>query len=153
MSLIQPPASRNRAAAWLGMFAILMLFIAPVVSRSLEHARAGSAETTVMADCGMAMPKPMHHDIHSPPAAPEKAASPMMQHGGGHHNMAMMMDDSACGYCVLLLHAPLLDVSHAPLFWSQSLASRPPPTHYLVPLFARRSYRITAARPPSFPLI
>ncbi|WP_332107489.1 hypothetical protein [Serratia ureilytica] len=26
------------------MFAILMLFIAPVVSRSLEHARAGSAE-------------------------------------------------------------------------------------------------------------
>ncbi|HEI8503342.1 TPA: hypothetical protein SLF17_000441 [Serratia marcescens] len=70
------------------MFAILMLFIAPVVSRSLEHARAGSAETTVMADC------------------------------------------------VLLLHAPLLDVSHAPLFWSQSLASRPPPTHYLVPLFA-----------------
>ncbi|BCZ57709.1 DUF2946 domain-containing protein [Serratia sp. TSA_130.2] len=120
------------------MFAILMLFIAPVVSRSLEHARAGSAETTVMADCGMAMPKPkpMHHDMHSPPAAPEKAASPMMQHGGGHHNMAMMMDDSACGYCVLLLHAPLLDVSHAPLFWSQSLASRPPPTHYLVPLFA-----------------
>ncbi|NMM72315.1 hypothetical protein BSF37_11000 [Serratia marcescens] len=89
-----------------------------------------------MADCGMAMPKPMHHDMHSPPAAPEKAASPMMQHGGGHHNMAMMMDDSACGYCVLLLHAPLLDVSHAPLFWSQSLASRPPPTHYLVPLFA-----------------
>ncbi|WP_122016596.1 DUF2946 domain-containing protein [Serratia marcescens] len=84
------------------MFAILMLFIAPVVSRALEHARAGSAETTVMADCGM----------------------------------AMMMDDSACGYCVLLLHAPLLDVSHAPLFWSQSLASRPPPTHYLVPLFA-----------------
>jgi hypothetical protein len=37
---------------------------------------------------------------------------------------------------VLLLHAPLLDVSHAPLFWSQSLASRPPPIHYLVPLFA-----------------
>lgn len=59
-----------------------------------------------------------------------------MQHGGGHHNMAMMMDDSACGYCVLLLHAPLLDVSHAPLFWSRLLASRPPPIHYLVPLFA-----------------
>ncbi|ENL8544382.1 hypothetical protein AB9K78_001570 [Serratia marcescens] len=34
------------------------------------------------------------------------------------------------------MHSPLLDVSHAPLFWSQSLASRPPPIHYLVPLFA-----------------
>lgn len=77
----------------------------------------------------------MHHGMHSPPPEPEKAAQPLMQHGGGHHNMAMM-DDSACGYCVLLLHAPLLDVSHAPLFWSQLLASRPPPIHYLVPLFA-----------------
>lgn len=93
------------------MFAILMLFIAPVVSRSLEHVRAGSAGTTVMADCGMEMP--MHHGMHSPPPEPEKASQPLMQHGGGHHNMAMMMDDSACGYCVLLLHAPLLDVSHA----------------------------------------
>ncbi|EMG9487822.1 TPA: DUF2946 domain-containing protein [Serratia marcescens] len=134
MSLIQRSASRNRAAAWLGVFAILMLFIAPVVSRSLEHVRAGSAGTTVMADCGMDMP--MHHGMHSPPPEPEKASQPLMQHGGGHHNMAMMMDDSACGYCVLLLHAPLLDVSHGPLFWSQSLASRPPPIHYLVPLFA-----------------
>ncbi|WP_341476514.1 DUF2946 family protein, partial [Serratia marcescens] len=53
MSLIQPSTSRNRAAAWLGVFAILMLFIAPVVSRSLEHVRAGSAGATVMADCGM----------------------------------------------------------------------------------------------------
>ncbi|WP_391564286.1 DUF2946 domain-containing protein [Serratia marcescens] len=111
-----------------------MLFIAPVISRSLEHVRAGSAGTAVMADCGMDMP--MHHGMRSPSSEPEKASPPLMQHGGGHHNMAIMMDDSACGYCVLLLHAPLLDVSHAPLFWSQSLASRPPPIRYLVPLFA-----------------
>ncbi|WP_337039775.1 DUF2946 domain-containing protein [Serratia marcescens] len=126
------------------MFAILMLFIAPVISRSLEHVRAGSAGTAVMADCGMDMP--MHHGMHSPP---------LMQHGGGHHNMAMMMDDSACGYCVLLLHAPLLDVSHAPLFWSQSLASRPPPIRYLVPLFAHVVHTELQPRapPPLFPLI
>ncbi|CAI0814860.1 DUF2946 domain-containing protein [Serratia ficaria] len=143
MSLIQTNASRSLAPAWLGIFAILMLFIAPVVSRSLEHARVGSAETTVMADCGMEMP--MHHQ----PVPPQAHA------GAGSHTMAMMMDDSACGYCVLLIHAPLLDLSGAPLFWSGSLTSRPPPIYAIFPLFAHVIHTELQPRAPpaSFPLI
>ncbi|CAI0781194.1 Protein of uncharacterised function (DUF2946) [Serratia entomophila] len=147
MSLIQAHVSRSRAPAWLGIFAILMLFIAPVISRSLEHARVGNAETTTMADCGMEMP--MHHQ-----PAPEPNAHVAMTHTGS-HNMAMMMDDSACGYCVLLIHAPLLDLTRAPLFWSASISSRAPPLRYIPPLFAHviETELQPRAPPASFPLL
>ncbi|MGO2436970.1 MAG: hypothetical protein ACTH8A_12995 [Serratia proteamaculans] len=46
-----------------------MLFIAPVISRSLEHARVGQSEPAGMADCGMDMS--MHsHRRQSQPARP-----------------------------------------------------------------------------------
>ncbi|MFP7606466.1 DUF2946 domain-containing protein [Serratia quinivorans] len=155
MSLIRTATSRSRLPACLGIFAILMLFIAPVISRSLEHARVGQSETASMADCGMDMSTHMHHP---PPSAPSgKASQPGMPMGmqTGSHNMAMMMDDSACGYCVLLIHVPLLDLAYSPLFWSGSLLSRAPPAHYIFPLFAHLTYSESQPRAPpaSLPLI
>jgi hypothetical protein len=132
-----------------------MLFIAPVISRSLEHARVGQSETASMADCGMDMSTHMHHP--APPAPSPKASMPGMSMAmqTGSHNMAMMMDDSACGYCVLLIHVPLLDLAYAPLFWSGSLLSRAPPANYIFPLFAHVAYSEAQPRAPpaSRPLI
>jgi hypothetical protein len=131
-----------------------MLFIAPVISRSLEHARVGQSETASMADCGMDMSAHRHH---SPPSAPSaKASMPgMLAMQTGSHNMAMMMDDSACGYCVLLIHVPLLDLAYSPLFWSGTLLSRAPPAHYIFPLFAHVAHSEAQPRAPpvSLPLI
>lgn len=152
MSLIRAATSRNRLPACLGIFAILMLFIAPVISRSLEHARVGQSETASMADCGMDMSTHMHHP---PPSASNAKASMPMAMQTGSHNMAMMMDDSACGYCVLLIHVPLLDLAYSPLFWSGSLLSRAPPAHYIFPLFAHVAHSEAQPRAPpaSLPLI
>jgi hypothetical protein len=132
-----------------------MLFIAPVISRSLEHARVGQSDTASMADCGMDMSAHRHH---SPPSAPSaKVSMPGMSMAmqTGSHNMAMMMDDSACGYCVLLIHVPLLDLAYSPLFWSGTLLSRAPPAHYIFPLFAHVAHSGAQPRAPpaSLPLI
>ncbi len=152
MSLIRTATSRSRLPACLGIFAILMLFIAPVISRSLEHARVGQSETAVMADCGMDMSM---HSHHQPPSEPTGNAGMPMTMQTGSHNMAMMMDDSACGYCVLLIHVPLLDLAYSPLFWSGSLLSRAPPAHYIFPLFAHVIHTELQPRAPpaSLPLI
>ncbi|EPC4490331.1 DUF2946 domain-containing protein [Serratia liquefaciens] len=150
MSLIRTATSRSHLPASLGIFAILMLFIAPVISRSLEHARVGQSETVAMTDCGMDMSA---HGHHPPPEPGAQSMTMTMQTGS--HNMAMMMDDSACGYCVLLIHVPLLDLASSPLFWSGSLLSRAPPLHYIFPLFAHviHSESQPRAPPASLPLI
>nr|WP_275670523.1 DUF2946 domain-containing protein [Photorhabdus khanii] len=109
LSLIQIYTSRSRLSACLGIFAILMLFIAPVISRSLEHARVGESHS----DIASASPGTNHHD-----------GMQMGMHAG---NGMSMLDDIACGYCVFLIHVPLLDLANTPLFWSTSLTSRSPP--------------------------
>lgn len=109
MSLIQIYASRSRLPAWLGLCAILLLFIAPVISKSLAQSH-GSESTMMMAHQGeMAMPD--HHQMINSESEP-------------HHHMSMM-DDSACGYCVLLIHLPL-NLTNLPLLWNMLQAlSRP----------------------------
>ncbi|MGV7960463.1 DUF2946 domain-containing protein [Photorhabdus tasmaniensis] len=96
-------------SAWLGIFAILMLFIAPVISQSLEHARIGESHS----DISSASLVTNHHD-----------GMQMDMHAGGDMSM---LDDIACGYCVFLIHIPMLDLANTPLFWSTSLTSRSPP--------------------------
>ncbi|CAQ83332.1 MULTISPECIES: DUF2946 domain-containing protein [Photorhabdus] len=135
MSLIQFYTSRGRQPAWLGIFAILMLFIAPVISRSLEHARIGEAHSSKVVDCHMVissnddMPRNMSHS--------EVSSASHVSSGTNHHDgmqMGMhagggmsMLEDIACGYCVFLIHVPMLDLANTPLFWSTSLTARPPP--------------------------
>ncbi len=109
LSLIQIYTSRNRLSTWLGIFAILMLFIAPVISQSLEHARIGESHS----DISSASQGTNHHD-----------GMQMGMHAGGDMSM---LDDIACGYCVFLIHIPMLDLANTPLFWSTSLTSRSSP--------------------------
>ncbi|MCW7547034.1 DUF2946 domain-containing protein [Photorhabdus sp. APURE] len=153
MSLIRFYTSRSRLPAWLGIFAILMLFIAPVISRSLEHARSISeAHSSKVVDCHRVMssdddmPRNMSHsDVSSASHVTKsyvtkshvtKSHSTKLYSTSHHDGMQMgmhagggmsMLEDIACGYCVFLIHVPILDLANTPLFWSTSLTSRPPP--------------------------
>ncbi|MEK9497423.1 DUF2946 domain-containing protein [Photorhabdus sp. P32] len=142
MSLIRFYTSRSRLPAWLGIFAILMLFIAPVISRSLEHARIGEAHSSRVVDCHRAMssdddmPRNMSHSDVSSASQVTQSHSTKLYSTSHHDGMQMgmhagggmsMLEDIACGYCVFLIHVPILDLANTLLFWSTSLTSRPPP--------------------------
>ncbi|WP_047608447.1 DUF2946 domain-containing protein [Rahnella aquatilis] len=119
--------------AWLGMVAILMLFIAPVISKSLV------AEGTQH----MMMPGMMMSDMDMPDA--DMAGMDMAEHvaSSGEHCQTSAcqsapqdavkvllsgdMSDAACGYCVLLVHLPMLDLQAIPMLWSLDFSSRAPP--------------------------
>lgn len=143
VSLIRLSRAHSHLPAWLGLFAMLLLFIAPVISKSLEHSR------------GSAMPMMMHHGGMMSAEMPSAASEQMddMDEMSHHHSMTMdtmphhdgmqhatspaksakpakfhsmsMMDDSACGYCVLLIHLPL-HLNHLPELWTLLQAAAPP---------------------------
>lgn len=88
---------RRRYTAWLGIVAILMLFIAPVISASLALSYEQNTLSMTMADDVMDM---AHHDIQT---------AHVGQPTANHNDMAM--EHAACGYCVLLTHLPLLNTA------------------------------------------
>lgn len=111
MSLCEFSYTRSRQAAWLGLLAILLLFVAPVISKSLADRRGGDS---MMMHHAMGMEMEM-----------EMAGMPAMDQPMPDHHPLSMMDDSACGYCVLLAHLPL-DMLVLPLLWSALQAAKPP---------------------------
>ncbi|MEM6159622.1 DUF2946 domain-containing protein [Erwinia sp. P6884] len=112
--------SQRRIPALVALMAILMLFIAPEVSKTLEHGRMQSdTDATVTAPASHAMHSmdmdgmhmagmPEHHPISSLSPGDEKGqtgrAMPALSLSGS----MGMMDDFACGYCQLLAHFPVL---------------------------------------------
>ncbi|AMG65085.1 TPA: DUF2946 family protein [Providencia stuartii] len=88
-------------AAYLALLAVAMLFIAPLVSKSMMQ----------MADCSSMenmAPHVMHHS-HQGALLPEEC------HSNGMMNHLLMsgvglspMEDIACGYCQLLIHFPFI---------------------------------------------
>ena len=141
VSLIRLSRAHSHLPAWLGLFAMLLLFIAPVISKSLEHSR-GSAMPMMMHHSGMMMMAEIpsasgeqmddmgemsHHHSMTTDAMPhnddmQHATSPAKP--AKFHSMSMM-DDSACGYCVLLIHLPL-HLNHLPELWTLLQAAAPP---------------------------
>ena len=145
MSLISFSATRIRLAAWLGLLAIALLFIAPAISKSLAQTHGGS---------GMMM---MHHQMDeghgammSEAAAAHSPLSMKMDPASMHHPMSMM-DDSACGYCVLLVHLAL-GLTAVPLLWLMRRAAAPPAIPLLLPVVAQvpRHFFHPRAPPPPF---
>ncbi|QQA77505.1 DUF2946 domain-containing protein [Pectobacterium parmentieri] len=111
--------SVKRVAAWLAIFSMMMLFIAPLISKSLVQLSACQVSAHAM---------PMsqqHHGAHEHDAC---------HHGGTPHNLMMSsvglapMEDIACGYCQLLVHLPLILSVVLPLLWLLLSAHRP--THF-----------------------
>lgn len=140
MSLIHLAVARSRFPACLALLAMLLLFIAPVISKSLmaQHDHASmmmmmpvSATMDVpTADraghqhaCAPHPHSPAATHAHHPVAQPSAAAPSANVTWPKHHHMSMM-DDSACGYCVLLIHLPL-DSVQLPQLWTLLQAAIP----------------------------
>lgn len=82
------PDTRSKRAGWLSLFAMLMIFIGPLVSQSMpmEH---GTAMPMGM-DMSMEMDGGHHGDSHH----------------GGDASLHVMWEK--CGYCSLFFHCPAL---------------------------------------------
>lgn len=106
----QPGHQRN--AAWLALFAILLIVIAPLISVALQK------------DPLNAMPG-MHHEMNT--MAAHQHASPPAPMPADH--------GEACGYCVLLAHVPglilaLVVLVCESLLRQQNRPSRPTAKHW-----------------------
>ncbi|TDT02413.1 DUF2946 domain-containing protein [Erwinia rhapontici] len=133
--------SQRRIPAFIAIMAILLLFIAPDVSKSLEHQRVSTPDASAREDHSSMVS--MHHGdmsgmtmdematLHSAP--PSMATTPPSDYAQ-HHAMPAgmgMMDDVACGYCQLLAHFPVLLIVFIPLVWLlYRLTLRMPPSRY-----------------------
>ncbi|MCW2485555.1 DUF2946 domain-containing protein [Candidatus Symbiopectobacterium sp. NZEC127] len=107
----------NKIATTLSLFALLLIFIAPIVSQALmRHDYTPPAHT-------------QHHHSHSKPATP----SPM--------SSGVTMEHDACGYCGLLSHHPALFPENsppvAPRFVPQLPANEQRPRHKIATAFYR----------------
>lgn len=100
---------------------MLMLFIAPVISKSLEHRR--------MAEMG----NHGEHHVMMDMGSMEMPTSPHLMPGMG----ASLMDDIACGYCQLLLHIPLIVWLFIPFIWLAWRISRAPPPPVIAAILAQ----------------
>lgn len=80
-------------AAWLALFAILLILVAPLISTFLQH------------DPMSAMPG-MHHEMSMPMSAHHGMSSSSMSHHQASSSDVPVDHAEACGYCVLLAHVP-----------------------------------------------
>ncbi|WP_416413497.1 DUF2946 domain-containing protein [Pantoea sp. App145] len=121
-------AIRQRLTACIAILAVLLLFVAPVVSKTLLERQ--NHMQSMMADM------PMHHD-----AMPDMAMP-----GMDHH----MMDDGefACGYCDLLVHVPLMMWVFIPFIWLMLVISRAPPLPCVIAPVTRRQVATHRPRAP-----
>ncbi|WP_174865341.1 DUF2946 domain-containing protein [Pectobacterium polaris] len=111
---------RRSFPAWVGIFAILTIFIAPVISQTLvlhgAHAHENGTNTH-----NSAAHTADAHDTTASTSHSGSIAEPHHNHTGhemsGHHatqshhspsSPSMMMDHAACGYCVLFSYTPAL---------------------------------------------
>jgi hypothetical protein len=95
-------APRHPQGAWLSLFAMLMIFIGPLISQSMPMEHHG----------GMAMPAPTSMSMHG-----EMDMSALMDMDAGDHSGHAKAGQSAgvdhviwakCGYCTLLFSCPAL---------------------------------------------
>lgn len=184
MSLIHFAVARSRLPAWLALLAMLLLFVAPVISKSLM-AQRGYGEAMMYHGPGMMMMhgdgmmmhgdgEAMAHDdtaittphvaavtthgdaaitAHNDATITQHDAAAITTHNDAaitqhdaarvssfapplqkHHPMSMM-DDSACGYCVLLIHLSL-DSVRLPELWTLLQAAIPAAPLQLQPFVA-----------------
>ncbi|MGA3686334.1 DUF2946 domain-containing protein [Serratia bockelmannii] len=130
-----PRQLQQRVTACIAIMAVLLLFVAPVVSKSLTHHPMMGGMTQSAA----AMP----HDMHG-------MAMPAAEHAG-HHGMDPA-EMTFCGYCELLIHVPLLLWAFVPLLWLMTRIARLPCAPRIVsPLLRRLTLRPSPRGPPGQP--
>ncbi|OKP02028.1 DUF2946 domain-containing protein [Xenorhabdus eapokensis] len=123
--------SQSRTTAIIAVLAILMLFIAPVVSKTLEHHREG-----------------IKSEINHRMSVSDMQSAHTMHHHGADHVHIGLMDDIACGYCQLLINLPLLAGGFVPFILLLLIVSRTPPASRFVGPIIRLFYGESQPRAP-----
>ncbi|MFJ5406473.1 DUF2946 domain-containing protein [Pectobacterium punjabense] len=159
---------RRSFPAWVGIFAILTIFIAPVISQTLVPREHGLYDDSIAAHNTPPHNSATMHgravdDITAPASNSDDIAEQQHNHAGhsmsGHHTTqshhshsspSMMMDHAACGYCVLFTYAPALfaTVSTNPILTaslSEALA-----IHFISRIALPERYASPVVRAPPF---
>lgn len=139
---------QQQLTACIAILAILLLFVAPVVSKTLMYQQMHAMNIDASAHSAMMS----HHDMSTMPGM-------KMHHGS---SSAMMMDDRsmmdeghfACGYCELLVHVALVFWVFIPIIWLLLIITRAPPPRYIVARVIARRCRCQHPRaPPKYPVV
>ncbi|WP_259756910.1 DUF2946 domain-containing protein [Pseudomonas sp. GCEP-101] len=107
--------TRQGVGTWLALFAMLMIYVGPLVSQSLPMDHAMPMDHPMPMEHGAAMQhgKAMSHDM----AGMDEMACSDGQRAGGHHADPVSHGEQPltadafmekCGYCSLLIHSPPL---------------------------------------------
>lgn len=122
---------RRSFPAWVGIFAILTIFIAPVISQTLvlngAHTHENGTSTLGSTTHSATAHTTSAYDTAASTGHSGSIAEPHHNHTGqemfGHHatqshhspsSPSMMMDHAACGYCVLFSYTPALFATRSP---------------------------------------
>ena len=126
---------QQRLCACMAILAVLLLFVAPVVSKDLMARHGGAMAAPMMAMSPSTDAIPMAHHMDDA----------MISSG---HRMSGE-EGVACGYCELLVHVPLMIWAAVPLLWLMMLISRAPPsTQRADPPLCQRERRVYRPRAP-----
>ncbi|MBS0848165.1 DUF2946 domain-containing protein [Citrobacter sp. JGM124] len=96
------------------MAAIMMLFIAPLISKAMMH-HADCTHPDASTSMTHSMMHHSHHDMPVPTTCPSMSVHPMMLMTPG--QVMSPMEEMACGYCQLLIHLPFILFTLAFLLW------------------------------------
>lgn len=138
----------RQLAAYLALLAVAMLFIAPLISKSMEQMNDCLATNNVTENTAMA-----EHSMHSHQGMlmPESC-----EHSGAMNHMLMTgigqspMEDIACGYCQLLVHFPFLILFIAAVIRQLATLTLFLPFERCVQLWLFRPWTLRLARAPPF---
>lgn len=113
--------TQQQLTACIAILAVLLLFVAPVVSKTLAE-RHQMRTLNMAAEMSSEAASSMSHR-HSAAMQMQSAESSMMTM----NHSAMPDGEFACGYCDLLVHVPLMVWVFIPFIWLMMLISRAPP--------------------------
>ncbi|MEI7240224.1 DUF2946 domain-containing protein [Pectobacterium brasiliense] len=159
---------RRSFPAWVGIFAILTIFIAPVISqtRVLNGAHAHEYGTNTHRSTAYTRTTAHMADADDTAASASHSSSitePHHNHTGhqmsGHHaaqshhspsSPSMMMDHAACGYCVLFSYTPALFATGAPNPILTASLSEALVIHFISRIVLPERYASPVVRAPPF---
>lgn len=137
--------SRNKLPAAIAIIAIMLLFIAPDVSKTLEHRRMGNHDEHVV----MPASTDRHHINAMTDASDTDVTQQMPLMHASVSGMGGMMNDAA-GYCVMLIHLPLMLWIFAAIVWLTLRVSCAPPPRIILPRFTVYFPGLAQPRAPPF---
>ncbi|WP_072034320.1 DUF2946 domain-containing protein [Pectobacterium fontis] len=144
---------RRSFPAWIGIFAILTIFIAPVISQTRVLHEHGATSSHTTASHSTAHPSSHHSDLTE---QPHHHTGHMMS---GHHatqshhsptSPSMMMDHAACGYCVLFSYTPALFATGSPPPILTASLSEALVIHFVSRILLPERYTSPVVRAPPF---